>query len=67
MSGICNLGDPSALLAAAFTWRPVQETELALGTFQGIGSSLLAGSAPTTRSEFGSYGGLFYLALSSYF
>jgi hypothetical protein len=64
---MCNLQDPSTLLAAAFTWRLVQETELALGTFQGMGSSLLVGSAPTMRSEFGSYGSLFYLALASYF
>jgi hypothetical protein len=67
VSGICNLQDPSALLTAAFTWRLVQETELALGTFQGIGRSLLVGSAPTMRSEFGSYGSLYYLALASYF
>ena len=66
-SGICNLQDPSALLAAALTWRLVQETELAFGTFQGIGRSLVVGSAPTMRSEFGSYGSLFYLVLASYF
>ena len=67
VSGISNLQDPSALLAASFTWRLVQETELALGTFQGIGRSLLFGATPAMRSEFGSYGGLFYLALASYF
>ena len=67
VSGISNLQDPSLLLAAAFTWRLVQETELALGTFQGIGRRLQLGSTPTMRSEFGSYGGLFYLALASYF
>jgi hypothetical protein len=67
LSSMCNLQDPSALLAGAFTWHLVQETELALGTFQGMGSSLLVGSAPTMRSEFGSYGSLFYLALASYF
>jgi hypothetical protein len=67
VSGMCNLHDPSALLAAAFTWRLVQETELSFGTFQGIGRSLLVGATPTMRSEFGSYGSLFYLALASYF
>ncbi len=67
MSGICNIQDPSVLVAAAFTWRLVQETELALGMFQGIGRRLVVGDPPTMRSEFGSYGGLFYLALASYF
>jgi hypothetical protein len=67
MSGICNVADPSALLAAAFTWRLVQETELSFGMFQGIGRRLLVGATPAMRSEFGSYGGLFYLALASYF
>jgi hypothetical protein len=67
VSGLCNLRDPSALLAAAFTWRLVQETELAFGTFQGIGRSLQLGSAPTMRGEFGSYGSLYYLALASFF
>ena len=67
VSGICNLRDPSALVAAAFTWRLVQETELAFGTFQGIGRGFLIGPTPTMRSEFGSYGSLFYLALANYF
>jgi hypothetical protein len=65
VSGIGNLQDPSVLLAAAFTWRLVQETELALGTFQGIGKSL--GSPQAMRSEYGSVGALYYLALASFF
>ncbi len=66
-SGMCNLQDPSALLVAAFTWRVVQETEIAIGAFQGIGSSPRVGASPILRSEFGSYGSLFYLGLSSFF
>jgi hypothetical protein len=67
VSGICNLQDPSTLLAAAFAWSLSQETELALGAFQGIGEKPLIGATPNLRSEFGSYGSLFYLALASYF
>lgn len=67
MSGIGNLQDPSALLAAAFAWILSQDTELSRGTFQGIGQRPLIGVAPSLRSEFGSYGSLHYLALASHF
>jgi hypothetical protein len=65
VSGIGNLQDPSVLLATAFAWRLEQETELTFGTFQGLGKGL--GSPSTMRSEYGSLGSFYYLALASYF
>jgi hypothetical protein len=62
-----NLQDPSAVLAGALTYQVSQETALSLGAFQGLGKIPLVGATPELRSEFGAVGGLYYLALSSFF
>jgi hypothetical protein len=67
VTGICNLQDPSVLVAGAFSWSVTQDIELTLGAFEGIGRRPLLGTTPTLRSEFGTYGRLVYLALASYF
>ncbi len=62
-----NLQDPSVVLASALAYQIAQETALSLGAFQGLGRILLVDATPDLRSEFGSVGGLYYLALSSFF
>jgi hypothetical protein len=67
ISAIGNLQDPSAIVVGAFTYQLTQETDLSLGAYQGVGKSPLLGTTPELRSELGSAGGLYYLALSSFF
>ena len=76
ISALCNVQDPSLALAGALTYRLTQSTDLSLGAFQGIGITpriqLQPGQAePQLRtklgSEFGSAGGMYYLALSAFF
>jgi hypothetical protein len=62
-----NLQDPSVLFASSLTYQVSQETALALGAFQGVGERLVVDATSELRSEFGAVGGLYYLALSSFF
>ena len=64
---LCNLQDPSWLLAGAWTYQVTQGTELSLGMYQGIGKNPLIKLKSELRSELGSAGGMYYLALSSFF
>lgn len=63
----CNLQDPSAAVAGAFTYQINQGTELSVGAFQGLGKSPLISDQLVVRSELGSAGGMYYLTLSSFF
>jgi hypothetical protein len=66
-TSLCNLRDPSAVLALALTFQVSQETSLSLGAFHGVGRRLYLGTTTDLRSELGSVGGLYYLALSAFF
>jgi hypothetical protein len=67
LTALCNLRDPSAVLAASITYQVSQETSLSLGAFQGVGQRPYLGPTSELRSELGSVGGLYYLSLSAFF
>lgn len=62
-----NVRDRSALLVGALAYQVSQGTELSIGAYRGAGTRLLLAPAPELRSEFGGLGGLYYLALASFF
>lgn len=66
-SALCNVREPSWTVASAFTYRITQGTELTLGAFQGIGKVPRLRPQPKLGSEFGSAGGVYYLALLAFF
>lgn len=67
LSVVANLQDPSAVLSGAIAYQVSQETELSLGAYRGVGARMLLGPEPRLRSEMGSVGTLYYLALATFF
>ncbi len=67
LNALCNVKDPSAVLAFALTYQVTQGSELSIGAYQGIGAGALIGLQTQMRSELGAVGGLYYLALASFF
>lgn len=67
LTALCNVRDPSWALSGWFAYRISQGTELSLGAYQGIGRVPRIKLLPKLGSEFGSAGGVFYLAMSTFF
>jgi hypothetical protein len=67
VTALCNVYDPSWAVAGALTYRISQGAELSAGVYQGVGRIPRIQVQPKLGSEFGSIGGVYYLALSTFF
>jgi len=64
---LVNLTDPSAALTPVVTYDVGQNTSLSLGTLQTLGQRPLVAVPPRIRSEYGTYGTLWFTRVSVYF
>jgi hypothetical protein len=67
VSALFNLQDPSSAITPVLTYDFGQSTRLSAGALVTFGDTPFLGEAPTFRSEYGSYGDLFFSRLSIYF
>ncbi len=67
VTALANLGDPSAALTPLLTYDLGQETRVSAGAMVTFGTSPIPGPVPAFRSEYGTYGKLFFTRISVYF
>lgn len=67
LSALFNLQDPSSAFTPVLTYDFGQSTRLSAGALVSFGDTPFLGDAPVFRSEYGSYGDLFFSRLSIYF
>jgi hypothetical protein len=67
LSALFNLQDPSTALTPVLTYDFGQSTRLSAGALVTFGDTPFLGDVPAFRSEYGSYGDLFFSRLSVYF
>jgi hypothetical protein len=66
-SAMVNLLDPSAILSPALTYDFGQETRFSVGGFISSGTPPRIEPTPVIKTEYGSYGDLFFTRMSIYF
>ncbi len=64
---LVNLTDPSAALTPVVSYDVGQNTSMSIGTLQTLGQRPLVAVPPRIRSEYGTYGTLWFTRLSVYF
>jgi hypothetical protein len=62
-----NLADPSVILTPSIAYELSDNTDVAIGAFQGIGEHPSFDPFPNFRSEFGTYGAFYYTQIRGFF